>query len=290
MEVSGSECVAEPERLKISWSYLQTVELCSHKANLMKGGKKSEATDIRNFFHGTVCDRIMRAWLNSDNPVSGEMVTWVEDYIVRCLDEAKETGDGVVRWRNAGDRATLAAHCRRVLSGLEPMLLKWVIPFDYEPEFLFKIPIKIPYLDNKTLVTIYLTGGIDILVRESEVPMVWAAYDLKATRDPGYLQKTLGQATFYDLAVRAKWGVSPRRFAFLQPAVHERPFADVVITDQDRVDMLSRIVSVAHKRWLNEDVPKASSVGCSMCPVKHACKKFTNNTVFKPVRGRDRRR
>jgi hypothetical protein len=260
-----------------------------HKSNLMRAGKKSEATDIRNYFHGTVCDRIMRAWLSSESPLPGQMPGMVEDFIVRCLDEAKDTGDGVVRWRNAGDRATLASHCRTVLTGLEPMLLKWVVPFEYEPEHRFKVPIRIPWLDNKTLVVINLTGGIDILVRESEVPQVWTAFDLKATKDPTYLNKTLGQGTFYDLAIRAQFGVSPRRFSFLQPAVRENPFADVVISDQDRMDMLARIVRVAHRRWREEDDAKPDSAGCSMCPVRQACKKFTSsNRVFTPVRARSR--
>lgn len=283
-------CPSDADRIKVSWTMLQTMELCSHKANLMRTGKKSEVTDIRNFFHGTVCDRVMRSWLLSDDPLPGQMPGMVEEFIVRCLDEAKETGDGVVRWRNAGDRAQVAEHCRTVLTGLEPMLLKWVVPFSYEPEHKFKVPIRIPWLDNKTLVEIYLTGGIDILVRESEVPQVWTAFDLKATKDPSYLNKTLGQAVFYDLAIKAMFGVSPRRFSFLQPAVVQRPFADVVVSDKDRIDMLSRIVDVAHRRWRNEDIPKSGSAGCSTCPVRQACKKFTNGMgVFKPVRGAARR-
>jgi hypothetical protein len=290
MSVNGSACVDEPTRIKISWSALQTLEFCSHKANLMRAGNKSATTDIRNFFHGNVCDRVMRAWLSTPNPLPGQMPGMVEEYILLCLEEAKETGDGVVRWRNAGDRAKLAEHCRIVLTGLEPMLLKWVVPYDYEPEHRFKVPIRIPYLDNKTLTEIYLTGGIDILVRESEVPEVWSAYDLKATADPNYLNKTLGQAIFYDLAIRAKFGKSPRRFAFLQPAVSQNPFADVVISDQDRMDMLARIVKVAHMRWRNEDVPKVDSAGCSMCPVKSACRKMREGVgLFKPVRASARR-
>src|SRR5918997_7206322 len=155
-----SDCI--DERIKISWSQLQAFELCSHRANLIRQGKKGPATDIRNFFHGTVCDRVMRAWLSQESPGLGEMPEMVDDYIIKCLDEAKETGDGVVRWRNSQDRKIVTLYCKDILSKLEPMLVKLVLPYDYEPEFRFKIPVRIPYLDNKTLVEIYLTGGIFI--------------------------------------------------------------------------------------------------------------------------------
>ena len=284
--MSDTDC---PKKLKLSWSNLQAAELCWHKANLLRKQKRSPSTDIRGYFHGTVCDRVMRAWLSSDNPLPGEMPDMVEDYIIKCLDEAKENQDGVVRWKHKGDREEMASYCRVVLTGLEPMLVRWVLPYDYQPEFRFRVPIRIPYLDG-SLAEVELIGGMDILVRQSEVPPLWFGYDLKATQNPDYIRKTLGQSIFYDIANLALFGVPFQEFTFLQPAVSERPYVTVNITDDDRLSMLSRIVRLAHGRWSELDEPKADSVGCSYCPVKHACKKFsgTQFTAFAPIRGRRR--
>lgn len=282
--MTTQEC---PKKLKISWSQLQAFELCSHRSNLLRKQKRSPATDIRNFFHGTVCDRVMRAWLSSSDPLPGEMSEMVEDYIVKCLDDAKENQEGVVRWKHKGDREEMAAYCRSLLTGLEPMLFRWVIPYEYQPEFRFRVPIRIPYLDG-SMAEIELIGGMDILVRRLRVPPMWFGYDLKATQNPDYIRKTLGQGIFYDVATLAMFEASLQEFVFLQPAVIERPFVTVKITDDDRLSMLSRIVKVAHGRWSNLDDPKKDSAGCSYCPVRHACKKYSsrNNTPFAPIQGR----
>lgn len=246
----------------------------------MREKKKSPASNIRPFFHGIVCDRTMRRWLESDDPRPGQMVTWIDEMIDACLDEAKDTGDGVVRWKSSTDRAEVAEWSRVLVSRLEPMLLQWVIPFDYEPEYRFRVPIRIPYLDG-SLAHVWLTGGMDILVRESEgPPAVWAGYDLKATANPDYIRKTLAQGIFYDLAVRAGVGrgTSPRTFAFLQPMVDSNPVAHVTITDADRNSLLSRIVKMAHAIWRDETGPKPDSDGCSWCSVKHACGKFLGSS------------
>lgn len=273
-----------PPRLKISWSALQAHELCKQKAKLMREKHKSPASDIRNFFHGVVADRIMRAWLESANPVSGEMVSWVDQFIDDCLKEAKDTGDGVVRWRDPADRARMADWIRVLLGRLEPFLQRDVLPFDYEPEYRFRVPIRIPDL-NGNLAEIDLTGGMDILVRETlGPPAVWAGYDLKATENPDYLRKTLGQGIFYSLAHLAAHGTPFRTFAFVQPMVERNPIAHVVISDADLASMLARITAVAHDRWRGDEAPKKSSDGCSWCFVKHACPKFKpgSRTAFAP--------
>jgi hypothetical protein len=274
----------ELPKLKISWSSLQAHELCAQKAHLMREKHKSPASDIRNFFHGIVADRIMRAWLESDNPVSGEMVSWVDDFIESCLVEAKEKKDGVVRWRDPGDRARVADWIRVLVGRLEPFLQQHVLPYDFEPEFRFKVPIRIPNV-NGDLAEIYLTGGMDILVREAlGPPAVWAGYDLKATENPSYLSKTLGQGIFYSLAHMALTGDSFRTFAFVQPMVASNPVAHVNITQDDLASMLARVTRVAHDRWAGRTDLKKDSDGCSRCFVRHACPRFlpSAGTGFAP--------
>lgn len=280
-----------PARLKISWSSLQAHEFCRQRAHLMRERHKSPASDIRPFFHGIVADRVMRSWLESANPLPGEMVSWVDDFVESCVSTAKDTGDGVVKWKSRTDRSEMTDWVRVLLSRLEPMLLQWVIPFEYEPEFKFSVPIRIPYLDGG-LAEVDLRGGMDILVREEEgPPAVWAGYDLKATANPDYLRKTLGQGIFYDLAVRAGVGKgsSPRTFAFLQPMVETNPVAHVTITDADRMSMLARITKVAHDRWRDDVSPKEGNEGCSFCQVRHACPKWAGHgqpQVWAPKVGR----
>lgn len=277
-------CEAEAHRINISWSQLQNHELCKHRAMLQRHGGRSPLTDIRNFFHGTVCDRTMRAWLESDDPQPGQMEQMIEDYIERCLVEAKETGDGVVKWKSRTDREEMTAQCQFIMRRLEPMLLRLVIPFEYQPELRFKVPVRIPYLDN-TPAEVNLVGGIDITVRRPNIR--WFAYDLKATANPDYIRKTLAQGIFYDLAMLAMFGKSPEHFAFLQPAVVSNPIVMCQVSDADRASMMARITRVAHDRWRGDDAPKPDNEGCSYCPVRFSCAKFsTRATVFTPKRGR----
>jgi PD-(D/E)XK nuclease superfamily len=283
---TDAECASELHRLKISWSQLQAHTICKQRAMLQRRGGRSPITDIRNFFHGTVCDRVMRAWLESDDQRAGQMPQMVDDYMERCLDEAKENGEGVVRWKTRTDKKEVATFCKALLTRLEPMLQQLVLPYEYQPELRFKVPIRIPYLDGHPA-EIDLVGGIDIAVRRSVDPARWFAYDLKATRNPDYVRKTLGQGIFYDIAMLAMFGKSPEEFAFLQPAVDSNPIVPIRVSNDDRVSMLARIKEVAHDRWRGDDAPTKDTGACSWCSVKFACVKFsTSATVFAPVRGR----
>lgn len=285
--MSSGESCQELDRLKISWSQLQTHFECKQRAMLQRRGFRSPLQDVRNFFHGTVVDLVMRNWLESDNPVSGQMEGMVEDHIALCLDKIKTSGDGVVKWKSATDRAELTGFCKSLVVKLEPVLQQLVLPYDYQPELRFKVTIRIPYLDG-TLAEVDLVGGIDIAVRRSRNPPRWFAYDLKATANPDYVRKILGQGIFYDLAMLAMFGQSPEEFGFIQPMVEDNPLATIKVSNDDRVSMLARITQVAHDRWRGDNQPKTSSEGCSYCPVKSACVKFSPRStgVFVPKRGR----
>jgi len=206
----------------------------------------------------------------------------VEEYISVCLDDLKVEESGVVRWRSRTDRSELLKFCQTLVTRLEPYLIRDVLPYDYAPEHRFRVPFRIPYLDG-TPTEIELVGGIDVLVCRSENH--WVVYDLKATANPDYIRKTLGQGIFYDISVLASFGHSPKEVGFWQPMVTERPYVSANVTDEDRRSMLSRIVNVAHDRWRGEDSPKLSAAGCAWCPVKGPCTKMNNGIgAFRPVR------
>ncbi|MFA7264767.1 MAG: PD-(D/E)XK nuclease family protein [Candidatus Nanopelagicales bacterium] len=272
-----------PKPIKISWSALQAHTACKQRAFLFREKKKNPVTNIRPFFHGTVADRVMRRWLEADQQVPGEMATWVDFMIDHEIEEAKRTSDGVVNWKSDTDRAEMAEWVRQLVTRLEPFLLKEVIPYEYEPEARFRVPLRIPDLNGETA-QIMLVGGMDILVRESKLPPVWAAYDLKATANPDYLRKTLGQGVFYSLAHYAREGVPLRTFAFVQPMVETNPIAYVDITDADLSSMMARIVAMAHDIWRGDTEPNKDDKACSWCPVRHACAKYrpTSTGVFRP--------
>lgn len=254
----------------------------------MREKKKSPAQNIRPFFHGIVADRTMRRWLEADEQAPGQMVAWVPEMVQQCLDTAKVEGDGVVRWKSPEDRAEMTGWIAQLLTRLEPFLLRDVVPYLYQPEYRFRVPIRIPDLTGE-LAEIDLVGGMDILVQEiQEPPGVWAAYDLKATASPDYLRKTLGQGVFYSLAHYARVGVPFRCFAFLQPMVDSNPIAYVDITEADLRSMMARVVKMAHDIWRGDTGPKSDSDGCSWCPVKHACDRFKPGTksALKLKRGR----
>lgn len=243
---------------------------------LEQTGKRSPNKDLRGYFHGTVADRVMREWLA--NPVPGSMASMVEPTIELCLSEAKDNQEGRVRWKGREDRDYMTLYVEELVTRLEPWLVANVIPYDYQPEHRFRVPIRVPYLDG-TPIVITLIGGIDILVRESEPDNVWAAYDLKATKNDSYVNSVLGQAVFYDLAIRAAFGASPRTFAFVQPMC-KTSVVTANITDDDRRALMARIQKMTHSIWRREFDVRGDMKPCARCPVNYACSRFN------PIGGR----
>jgi hypothetical protein len=214
------------------------------------------------------------------------MVEWLPEYMRRYTQpetpEEKKEAQYVIRWRGNAtrDKAQVMNFVRDVVTGLEPILLKYVVPHDYQPEVRFRAPIRIPYLDGR-LTSIDLIGGIDIVTRLNfDVHKVgkegqWVMYDLKATANADYIPKTLGQSIFYDLGGTAYYGQTPVAFGFIAPAIPEKVVWSR-ITDDDRRAMMARIIRFAHGNWKKDWSPHVTSQ-CSMCDVQHAC------VMFKPV-------
>ncbi len=271
LAVCDDEAVVMTEPLHISWSALRTQSECKQKGHLFRLGKKTPGQDVRPFFHGTVVDRIMREWLSAPEQVPGKMVTMVDDFIESCEKEALETGDGVVRWKSPSDRKDVARFCVELVTKLEPILRKLVLPFEYEPAKRFSVPVQIPYLTGEPT-WVLLVGEMDLLTRNDKD--LWAIYDLKATRNDSYWRKTLGQMVFYDLSLAAMFDSYATYIALIQPMCKE-PVLGFTFTDDDRRQMWSRIVRFANDIWTNDVDPKKDMVGCDYCPAKHACAKFT---------------
>ena len=255
------------EPLRLSWSALRVHDECHMKSRLVRQGRKNPAADIRGYFHGTVVDRIMRDWL--EDPKPGEMLSMLETYIDKCEQEAKENEDGVVRWKHTNDRQQMTEFCAELLMRLEPILEELVIPFEYEPAKRFAVPYTIPYLDGSPT-QIVLSGEIDLLTRNDGK---WGLWDLKATKDDGYWRKTVAQLTFYDICIEAMFGNSPTDAGLIQPMCKERVLR-VKIGEQERLELLARIVRMAQAMWRKDASLAPDSKVCHNCAVKHACPKF----------------
>ena len=261
------------EPISISWSSLKTYSECKQKAYLQRTGHKNPAQDIRGYYHGTVSDRVMRKWLESEDPRSGQMERWVDQLIDQGIQEAKESGEGVVRWKSATDRAEMTQYCIELVRRLEPILEKEVLPFDFISAYRFKVPVQVPWLDG-TPTWIYLIGEYDLAVYDDGY-IVW---DLKATRDDQYWRKTLGQLIFYDLSIGAEYGEFTKKVGLIQPMCQNRT-PEWVVSDEARQEMWARIHRMATDIWLKDHSPKVDSVGCTYCPVRHSCEKFKTRLV-----------
>lgn len=244
---------------------------CRAKGALISAGRKSPVADIRWFFPGTVVDRCMGDWLDQETPEPGWMAAHVDEILDREETGARESGDGVVKWRDGQDKAKIRAWCRELVTRLEPILFELVIPYEYESHVRFKVPLIIPGLDGAPR-QILLAGEMDLLTwRRKDVPL--AIRDLKATEDPGYWRKVTGQLVFYEIAVWGMTGLWPEESGLIQPMCPERvlPF---YFDAELRRQMFVAICQVAADIWSRNLPPKADPAGCDRCPVKAACPKF----------------
>lgn len=256
--------------LRISWSRLRMHDECPAKGDLMRR-HKSPVQDIRSFFHGNVVDLAMRRWLSQDDPELGWMAAQVDAIFEESLAIAKDTGDGIVRWKSTNDKAETRDFCRELVGRLEPILVKYALPFEWEPAVRFQVPILVEDLGGHAR-EIILVGEMDLLVRDSQGR--FAIWDLKATRDNAYYKKVLGQLAFYALAVKAIHGQFPALTGLIQPMCDQRVLP--VTIDRDAVaQMAGRITKTARDILAGHVAPKADNAGCAYCPVKHACPKFS---------------
>lgn len=252
--------------LSISWSALRVHEECHQKSALMRAGKRSKAMDLRSFYHGMVVDWLQRRWLADPDRQPGQMEAGLDDAIESVANEARESGDGVVRWKHVNDKAELRAFCLELVRRLEPILYSLVLPYPFQEGLRFRQPLNVPGLDG-TPTEIHLTGEMDLLVHP---PEGWIVWDLKGTRDNGYWRKVLGQLVFYDLVVALQHGERTYKVGLIQPMCDEQVM-EFTVTDQMRNELLGRIARMATDIWRNDTTCKESPSGCQWCEVRHAC-------------------
>ena len=257
--------------LQISWTGLKRYEDCHQRQLRTIQGKSSKTADGRVFLPGSVCDRSMRKWLESDSPQPGQMVEYVDEFLDYFENEDSQY---VIKWRGNPneDRRKVRDFCHKVVSELEPILLRKVIPYRYQPEVRFRVPANIPGLDGEPR-QVLLIGGIDIAVLDDEDN--FELIDLKSTADESYVRKgILGQLTFYSLA----WGQyvgqrdQPKRACFVLPACKQK-IVPVEVGVEERRMMLSRIVAYAHGAWREQWEPNPGGQ-CGWCDVKGSCDHF----------------
>lgn len=246
---------------------------CHQKSFLQRTGKRPTLENLRNFFPGTVTDRVVRDWL-SNNPEEhlGEMPGMVLETIIREQKLIEESGKRV-KWKDDSDRDQVIRECQEAVREIEPYLVKYVLPYDYDVDFKFSAPLKAQHPVTGEPEDIVLIGYMDIIVRRDDGS--WYVFDVKHTKDEYYWKKTVGQLMFYDLAVDIMFESPTSGVGLMQPLCKEKlkPFT---LTEEDRTYLLKQVLDMANDIWLNETTPSPSPA-CSICSVKHAC------SVFKPV-------
>jgi len=264
------------KELRISWSRLRSHMECKQKGHLQRTGKQASMENQRVFFPGTVTDRVVRDWL-ADNPYenAGLMPEMVESVVMREQENIEKEGKQL-RWKDANDRDSIIRDCQLAVKKIEPSLERLVLPYEYDVDFGFKAPIRLPHPAGHQE-TVVLIGFMDIIVRRE--PDKWAVYDVKHTKDNSYWKKTRGQLSFYDLAVDTMFENPTFEVGLLQPLCDEteRMFE---LGDDERGILLKHVTTMAEDIWLENFEPDAPLSACTFCNVKHACSRFS------PVNGR----
>lgn len=261
--------------LYISWSTIRTYEQCKQRGMLTRAHKRADLADQRIYFPGTVTDRVVRDWLMGDpykNP--GMMPDMVESFIDREKSTIEEAG-GKMRWKDKGDRDKVLADCVEAVTKLEPVLNQKVLPFEYDADFHFKLPLLVPAPYGEEIVV--LNGVMDIIVRDGDN---WDIWDVKQTRDGQYWRKTVGQITFYVLCREMLFEGQSRDSGLLQPLCPEE-IKSYIPDENLKAQMMSRIATMAWDVLIEDFEPRADSKMCSFCDVKHACSKWQPRTNAK---------
>lgn len=257
--------------IRISWSGLRVHDECKQQSHLARKGNLAALDNKRGFFPGTVTDRVVRNWLN-DDPLNN--LNCMPDMVDHVIDVEKaalaENNQGVVRWKDREDREQVRTDCIEAVTKIQPSLLKYVVPFEYEPDHHFESPVQIRFADGERA-TVLLNGYIDILVRDDK-GRFWI-WDVKHTRDNGYWRKTIGQLGFYDLAIELKFGQPAVQTGLLQPLCTQpvwpyKPSAD------SRLQLLQRVQGMAFDVRNNVATPREDTTMCVWCSTKNACVKF----------------
>ena len=269
--VTAREKASPPDPVIVSWSGLKRWEFCPQQQLRTIQHKTQKSSKGRIFLPGTVADLTMRRWL--DDPTACDLI----DQVAVVFDEVVNQAESKIYWNGdpKKDQEAVKAQVRTALTNLEPWLRKEVLPYDYAPEWRFKAHMTVPYIcgGEGAKAPVTLIGGVDVLVRDDKGK--FKIFDLKMTTSDQYVRSTLGQLTFYDIAVclvNADFSVTDE-WALIAPLHPEFKIASSV-TDEDRQYMLSRIIKYAQGVWNDNWDPKPDDKGCNWCEARGACEKF----------------
>lgn len=256
--------------IRVSWSQLRTHEECKQKRYLHVQKSGMAAKNQRLFLPGNVTDRVVRNWLqNAPMDHIGEMPSMVEPMLDSFRTEILDRGERTV-WKGLGDRAQIVRDCVEAVTKIEPALLKYVVPYNFIADFKFAAPLTLPKFDG-TQETILLIGYMDIIVKDNQ-GRYWV-FDVKQTRDNQYWRKTVGQLTFYDLAVQLIFQKKTMRTGLFQPLC-TTPVLPYEVTDDLRSQMNQRVVGLVNDIWRGDKTPRKDTKYCGFCDVKNACEKY----------------
>lgn len=261
--------------IRVSWSSLRRWETCRHKWFRVSEGKSHGAQNARDFLVGNVTDRVMRHWLSISDPEPGQMERLIFP-VFNKLTSPNGEKERVIKWKGdpAKDKQKVIDKSYECIRALEPILMEHVIPFEYHPDLWFHAPVFIPAPDD-SIIEIEMFGAIDVGVRYPDSS--YKLFDLKATENESYIQETLGQGIFYDVAFGTWIGdmTQPTAFGFIAPLIRpEVIWTD--ITDDDRRVMMSRVIEYAYGIWSGDYSPLVGENPrpCYNCQVRHVCDKW----------------
>lgn len=261
--------------LWVSWSRLYEWSSCQQKSVLKLQGKADKVKDGRRFLHGTLADRAVTRWLKQDTPhEQGQMETYVDEL---WEEHAIKSPEYKIEWKGdpQEDMAKVRNLAKKVVRNVEPFLFARVLPYEFQPDWRFEVPIKVPTVEGN-MRTIVLNGAADIVVRDPATGLV-SIYDLKATENEKYVhQGIMPQLTFYSVAWTIIMGQQPKdtTAAFLTPAC-KLQYHELKIGSQDRRHLMSRIVNFAQFTWSTQTPTLTDdSQMCFFCECKKFCPRF----------------
>lgn len=262
--------------LRISWSSLRTHMECKQRGYLHRQKKKATLEDVRNYFPGTITDRVVREWLETDPLNSQGFMPDMVDAVMEREEQKIAEGRGILRWRDPEDKARVREECITAVTEIEPVLYKLVVPYSYAADYKFEVPLSVPHPRGGTE-KVMLNGYMDILVHDQDKDQ-FSVFDVKHTKDEYYWRKTRGQLTFYDLAVWLEQGKQTKVTALLQPLCKE-PVKGFRISETSKDEVIGKISEMAWDVWTEDHTPRNDTKFCRYCDVKHACSKFAPTMV-----------
>lgn len=284
-------CYGAPRQIVLSWSRLSDWVKCNRRVRLIFEGKKSKLSNARNFLAGKVTDLCMRHALEeAPKDSAGRILSLSMEDLFEPLPEIwdrsvnKLEKNTIMKWKTVNptdDQKQILSNVNKTLKNLYPILQDNVIGKRAVPELRPKeMPvIGIPGPDGETCyIRLFLAVDCAVQIEEDpDNPMgvgKWGLYDLKTTSTVEYLEKTLPQLVFYDIAFHALTGHRPVDHALWAPLVNE-PVRRINVTDEHRMMLMDWIVSYCHGVWAGKDDFTKDDSNCYTCSTKTACPKVT---------------